>query len=77
MLLSSCTDVKRDQKQNEPLLDIAGLAARLAVSERFVRRLVHERRIPYLKVGHFVRFDPTDVERMLVASRVEEYERSR
>jgi excisionase family DNA binding protein len=45
----------------ESLLDIPALAARLAVSERFVRRLVHERRIPYLKLGHFVRFDPRDV----------------
>ncbi|MFN8019951.1 MAG: helix-turn-helix domain-containing protein [Acidimicrobiales bacterium] len=69
--------MKRDPISNDPLLDIPGLAARLAVSERFVRRLVHERRIPYLKVGHFVRFDPTDVERMLAASRVEEYGRGR
>lgn len=30
----------------------------LAVSVRYVRRLVAERRIPYIKVGHLVRFEP-------------------
>lgn len=69
--------MKREPKATEPLLDIPTLAARLAVSERFIRRLVHERRIPYFKVGHFVRFDPADVEQMLVASRVEEYRSTR
>lgn len=34
----------------------------LAVSERMVRRLVAERRIPYVKVGRYVRFRPEDVE---------------
>ena len=33
------------------LLDIDGLADRLGVGERFVRRLVEEWRIPYLKIG--------------------------
>ena len=46
----------------QPLLDVAGLAARLGVTERFVRRLVDERRIPFLKLGRFVRFDPRQVE---------------
>jgi excisionase family DNA binding protein len=43
------------------LLDSAGLAERLGVTERHVRRLVAERRIPFVKVGRFVRFDPTQV----------------
>ena len=46
----------------QPLLDVAGLTARLGVTERFVRRLVDERRIPFLKLGCFVRFDPRQVE---------------
>jgi len=53
------------------LLDIDGLAQRLGVSERFVRRLVEERRIPFHKIGRFVRFDPSDVERWIARSRVE------
>ncbi len=62
----------RSKNTAESLLDIPALAARLAVSERFVRRLVHERRIPYLKVGHFVRFDPRDIDEVLRSSRVDE-----
>lgn len=33
----------------------------LTVPERMVRRLVAERRIPYVKVGRYVRFRPRDV----------------
>jgi excisionase family DNA binding protein len=55
----------------ESLLDVEGLARRLGVSVRFVRRLVEERRIPYVKVGRFVRFDPVDVERWIDAARME------
>ena len=43
------------------LIDIETLANRLSDSVRHVRRLVAERRIPYLKVGHFVRFDPAEI----------------
>ena len=52
------------------LLDIDGLARRLGVTTRFVRRLVLERRIPFLKVGYFVRFDPAEVEAWLDQARV-------
>ena len=38
----------------EVVLDIDGLAARLGVTPRFVRRLV-EGRVPYLKIGRLVR----------------------
>ncbi len=54
----------------ELLLDIAQLAERLGVTERFVRRLVEERRIPFLKIGKFVRFHPDDVERWIAHQRV-------
>ena len=36
----------RPTSDRERMLDVVGLAARLGVTERFVRRLVHERRIP-------------------------------
>jgi excisionase family DNA binding protein len=55
----------------EPLLDVEGLAARLGVTVRFVRRLVEERRIAYVKVGRLVRFDPIAVERWIDGARVE------
>ena len=43
------------------LLDVAGLANRLGVSERLVRRLVDQRRIPFHKIGKYIRFDPEEV----------------
>ena len=43
------------------LLDVAEVADRLGVSPRFIRRLVNERRIPYCKLGKFVRFDAAEV----------------
>ncbi len=52
------------------LLDIGAVAERLCVTERHVRRLVAERRIPYVKVGRFVRFDPVDVADWITAARV-------
>jgi len=45
--------------------DIAWVAERLGVTPRFVRRLVAERRIDYIKVGGRVRFDSADVERFI------------
>ncbi|MEQ1700807.1 MAG: helix-turn-helix domain-containing protein [Ilumatobacteraceae bacterium] len=43
------------------LLDVAGLADRLGVGERLIRRLVDQRRIPFHKIGKYVRFDPEEV----------------
>lgn len=41
----------------QPLLDIREVARLLAVGERHVRRLVFERRIPFVKWGRLIRFD--------------------
>lgn len=43
------------------LLDIAELATHLGTSQRHIRRLIAEKRIPYLKVGGRVRFDPAEI----------------
>jgi len=43
------------------LLTIDQLADRLGVSTRHIRRLVAEKRVSYLKVGKFVRFDPAEI----------------
>ena len=63
---------RSNERGPESLLDIPALAARLAVSERFVRRPVHERRIAHLTLAHFVRFDPRDVDEVVRSSRIEE-----
>jgi excisionase family DNA binding protein len=52
------------------LLDIETTAEYLSVTARFVRRLVADRRIPFYKVGHFVRFDRADVDAWLEERRV-------
>jgi len=53
-----------------PLLRVGDLAEQLGVSERFIRRLVHERRIPFLKIGKFIRFDPTAIDDWIRERRV-------
>jgi excisionase family DNA binding protein len=50
---------------------LLSVAERLGTSVRFVRRLIAERRIAYVKVGRHVRLDPTDVEAFIIASRIE------
>lgn len=54
-----------------PLLDIDAVAQMLGVTRRHVQRLVSERRIPFLKVGRFVRFDPASLSSWLDHQRVE------
>ena len=53
------------------LLDIAAAAERLSVTPRFIRRLVHERRLAYIKVGKYIRFESADLDAWLQARRVE------
>ena len=43
------------------LVDINAVANVLGVEVRHVRRLVAERRIPFVKWGHLIRFDPTEL----------------
>jgi excisionase family DNA binding protein len=43
------------------LVDIDSIAEHLGVEVRHVRRLVFERRIPFIKWGRLLRFDPVDI----------------
>jgi len=52
-------------------LTVAEAAEFLNTSERHVRRMVAERRIAFVKVGHFVRFRRADLERFLDEHRIE------
>ena len=54
----------------DELLTAEEVAERLRTTPRFVRRLVAERRIGFIKVGKFVRFSVSDVEQYLAAGRV-------
>lgn len=51
------------------LIDVPHLALMLGVTERFVRRLVAEDRVPFLKIGKFVRFDPREIDSWVEARR--------
>src|SRR5438067_7768457 len=62
MTKSSAAEARR------PLLDAAGVANYLGTSERHIRRLVSDRRIPHTKVGGLVRFNLDDVDQWLAAN---------
>jgi excisionase family DNA binding protein len=55
----------------DTLLSVEQAAERLGTSVRFVRRLVFERRIAYVKLGRHVRIAPRDLDAFIRASRVE------
>jgi excisionase family DNA binding protein len=70
------TDSDRERGETTParsrtLVDMEGAAERLTVTVRFMRSLVAERRIRYLKVGKYVRFDVRDLDDWLDRCRVE------
>ena len=48
--------------ENRQLLTISQVAHHLNVEVRHIRRLVHERRIPFIKWGHLLRFDPVELQ---------------
>src|SRR4051812_32051119 len=51
------------------LLNITDLADHRGVNVRHIRRLVHERRIPFIKWGHLIRFDPDEIRTWIDESR--------
>ena len=56
---------------NAALLDVNAAAVRLGVSVRFVRRLVHQRRIPFVRLGKLIRFEPDALDEWIRAQRVD------
>ncbi len=50
------------------LIGPADLAEMLGVNERHVKRLVAERRIPYVRWGRLLRFDPSEVRTWIAAN---------
>ena len=57
----------------ETYLTVAQTAEYLSTSERFVRRLVAERRVAFHHVGRHVRFRLSDLDAWLDAQRVEAF----
>jgi excisionase family DNA binding protein len=54
----------------DTLLSVEEAAERLGTSARFVRRLVFERRIAYVKVGRHVRITARDLDAFIEAGRI-------
>jgi excisionase family DNA binding protein len=55
----------------DTLLTVDQAAERLGTSVRFVRRLIAERRIAYVKLGRHVRIAAEDLEAFIASGRVE------
>ena len=55
----------------ETLLSVEQAAERLGTSPRFVRRLVFQRRIAYVKLGRHVRITARDLDAFIRAGRVD------
>jgi excisionase family DNA binding protein len=55
----------------DTLLTIDQAAERLGTSVRFVRRLIFERRIAFVKVGRHVRIASGDIDAFIAAGRVD------
>ena len=60
------------QPKYRSILTISQAAEVLNVSDRFMRRLVSERRIAFIKVGRFVRFDRATLDAYLERHTIEE-----
>jgi excisionase family DNA binding protein len=55
----------------EQLLTVGAAAERMSTSVRFIRRLIAERRIEFVKVGRHVRISESALAAFIAAGRVE------
>jgi len=77
--MGTTQDLETQLVRNRPtssLLTIDGVAEAMNVTRRHVQRLVAERRIPFLKVGRFVRFDPAALNAWLEEQQVDPVRRA-
>ena len=66
MSMNQSAGAEATQLRFPQLVDIPTVAGQLGVGVRHVRRLVTERRIPYVKWGHLIRFDVVEIQLWLV-----------
>ena len=59
-----------DRGHDGPLLTVAQAGDYLGTGERFVRRLITERRIAYVKLGKYVRLQRSALDAFVEAGRV-------
>lgn len=65
---------RRHAAEGARLLDVPAAAAYLDVSPRFIRRLVAERRLAFVKLGRHVRFEVADLDAFIDSGRVQPVE---
>ena len=63
--MSTTTAAAAPDPDEPRLIDLTTLARWLGVEPRHIRRLVAERRIPFIKWGHLLRFDPAEIRRWI------------
>ncbi len=63
--------MKTEAGLEEKLWNVPGLSDFIGVKQPTIRKWVHERRIPFIKVGRCVRFRPSSIERWLKRSSFE------
>ena len=66
-----CMTAGAREDELDKLLSVEQAAERLGTSVRFVRRLVFERRIAYVKLGRHVRIAVRDLDAFIAAGRVD------
>jgi excisionase family DNA binding protein len=62
---------RHDETPPDQLLTVDAAADRLSTSPRFIRRLIAERRIEFVKVGRYVRISESALNDFIDAGRVE------
>jgi excisionase family DNA binding protein len=62
--------IARQPKDVDRLLTVEAAAERLSTSVRFIRRLIAERRIEFVKVGRHVRISETALAAFIEAGRI-------
>jgi excisionase family DNA binding protein len=65
------------RRAKDPLLSVPEVADEFGTSERFVRRLIAERRIDFVRLGRHVRIKESVVRATIAAGTVEAIDRRR
>lgn len=63
------------EPRRDPLLDLPAAAEYLGVGPRMARRLVSERRVPFIRVGRHIRLRQSDLDAYLAEHYVEAVDR--
>jgi excisionase family DNA binding protein len=63
-------------ERDDPLLTVAQAGDYLGTGERFVRRLITQRRITYVKIGKFVRLQRSALDAFIESGQVVDEEHS-